>query len=73
MARERKNLHKVQMTDGKRQIIQQLIQEYDVETAEDIDRGVRTFSWTCCLGSPKKCPHPLIFLNPINALYYKGL
>lgn len=36
MAREKKNLHKVQMTDGKRQIIQQLIQEYDIETAEDI-------------------------------------
>ena len=36
MAREKKNVHKVQMTDGKRQIIQQLLQEYDIETAEDI-------------------------------------
>ena len=25
MAREKKNVHKVQMTDGKRQIIQQLV------------------------------------------------
>ena len=36
MAREKKTVHKVQMTDGKRQIIQQLLQEYDIETAEDI-------------------------------------
>ena len=34
--KEKKPLHKVQMTDGKRQIIQQLLQEYDIETAEDI-------------------------------------
>ena len=36
MAQEKKPVHKVQMTDGKRQIIQQLLQEYDIETAEDI-------------------------------------
>ena len=42
MAREKKNLHKVQMTDGKRQIIQQLIQEYDIETAEDIQEAIAT-------------------------------
>ena len=41
MAREKKNLHKVQMTDGKRQIIQQLIQEYDIETAEDIQDALK--------------------------------
>jgi hypothetical protein len=34
MAREKKTVHKVQMTDGKRQIIQQLLQEYDIETTE---------------------------------------
>ena len=33
--REKKPVHKVQMTEGKRQIIQQLLQEYDIETAED--------------------------------------
>ena len=33
--REKKPIHKVQMTEGKRQIIQQLLQEYDIETAED--------------------------------------
>ena len=41
MAREKKNLHKVQMTDGKRQIIQQLIQEYDIKTAEDIQDALK--------------------------------
>lgn len=30
MAREKKTVHKVQMTDGKRNIIQQLLQEYDI-------------------------------------------
>ena len=41
MAREKKNVHKVQMTDGKRQIIQQLLQEYDIETAEDIQDALK--------------------------------
>ncbi|AMJ41407.1 hypothetical protein SAMN02745151_02921 [[Clostridium] propionicum DSM 1682] len=34
MAREKKPVHKVQMTDGKRNIIQQLLQEYDIQSAE---------------------------------------
>ena len=29
------------MTDGKRQIIQQLLQEYDIETAEDIQDALK--------------------------------
>ena len=34
MARKEKQpVHHVQMTDGKRAIIQQLLQEYDIETA----------------------------------------
>ena len=41
MAREKKNVHKVQMTDGKRRIIQQLLQEYDIETAEDIQDALK--------------------------------
>jgi transposase-like protein len=36
MAREKKPVHKVQMTEGKRSIIQQLLQEYDIQSAEDI-------------------------------------
>ena len=31
------------MTEGERQIIQQLLQEYDIETAEDIQDGSMTF------------------------------
>ena len=41
MAREKKTVHKIQMTEGKRQIIQQLLQEYDIETAADIQAALR--------------------------------
>ena len=41
MAREKKPVHHVQMTDGKRAIIQQLLQEYDIETAEDIQNALK--------------------------------
>ena len=33
MARQKKEIHKVDMTDGKRAIIQQLFQEYNIESA----------------------------------------
>ena len=36
MAREKKPIHKVQMTEGKRNIIHQLLEEYNIQTAEDI-------------------------------------
>lgn len=36
MPKEKKLVHKVQMTDGQRNIIQQLLQEYDIQSAEDI-------------------------------------
>jgi len=36
MARKKKPVHKVQMTEGKRNIIHQLLEEYDIQTAEDI-------------------------------------
>lgn len=39
--REKKPVHKVVMTEGKRQIIQQLLQEYDIETAEDIQEALK--------------------------------
>jgi transposase-like protein len=41
MAREKKPVHKVVMTDGKRNIIRQLLQEYDIETAEDIQDALK--------------------------------
>lgn len=41
MAREKKPTHHVQMTDGKRQIIQQLLQEYDIHSASDIQDALK--------------------------------
>ena len=39
--REKKPVHKVVMTEGQRNIIQQLLQEYDIETAEDIQDALK--------------------------------
>ena len=39
--REKKPVHKVVMTEGKRNIIRQLLQEYDIETAEDIQDALK--------------------------------
>ena len=39
--KEKKPVHHVVMTEGKRQIIQQLLQEYDIETAEDIQEALK--------------------------------
>ncbi len=36
MAKEKKTVHKVQMMEGKRKIIHQLLEEYDIQFAEDI-------------------------------------
>ena len=41
MARQKKPVHRVQMTDGKRNIIRQLLEEYDIETAEDIKDSLK--------------------------------
>lgn len=41
MAREKKPVHKVVMTGGKRNIIRQLLQEYDIQTAEDIQDALK--------------------------------
>ena len=41
MAREKKPVHKVVMTEGKRNIIQQLLQAYDIETAKDIQDALK--------------------------------
>ena len=39
--REKKPVHKVVMTEGKRNIIHQLLQEYDIETTEDIQNALK--------------------------------
>ena len=41
MARQKKPVHRVQMTDGKRNIIRRLLEEYDIETAEDIQDALK--------------------------------
>ena len=41
MTREKKPVHKVQMTEGKRNIIRQLLEEYDIETAGDIQEALK--------------------------------
>ena len=41
MAREKKPVHKVQMTEEKRNIIHQLLEEYDIQSAEDIQEALK--------------------------------
>ena len=41
MAREKKPLHKVQMTEGKRKIIRQLLEEYEIVSAKDIHEALK--------------------------------
>ena len=41
MAREKKPVHKVQMTEGERNIIRQLFEEYDIESAQDIQDALK--------------------------------
>ena len=41
MAREKKPVHKVQMTEGKRNIIHQLLDEYDIQSAEAIQEALK--------------------------------
>ena len=41
MARAKKPVHKVVMTEGKRSIIHQLFQEYDIQSAEDIQEALK--------------------------------
>ena len=49
MARQKKPVHRVQMTEGKRNIIHQLLEEYDIQTAEDIQDALKDL-----LGGPSK-------------------
>ena len=41
MAKHQKEVHKVKMTDGKKAIIQQLFQEYDIESTSDIQDALK--------------------------------
>ena len=41
MVKEKKSVHRIQMTEGKHQIIKQLLQEYNIETVADIQAAHR--------------------------------
>lgn len=41
MAKEKKSTHKVQMTEGKRDIVRYLLQEYDIKSAKDIQDALK--------------------------------
>ena len=41
MAREKKTVHKVQMIEGKRNIIHQLLEAYDIQSVEDIQEVLK--------------------------------
>ena len=41
MAKEKKPLHKVQLTEGKRNIIHQLLEEYDISSTADIQDALK--------------------------------
>lgn len=41
MAKEKKQSHKVVMTEGKREIIRSLLSEYDIQSAQDIQDALK--------------------------------
>lgn len=41
MAKQKKPVHRVQITEGKRNIIHQLLEEYDIQTAKDIQDALK--------------------------------
>lgn len=41
MDKNQKPIHKAEMTDGKKSIIQQLFQEYNIENANDIQNALK--------------------------------
>ena len=52
MAKQKKPVHRVQMTEGKRNIIHQLLEEYDIQTAEDIQDALKDLLEYSCAGVP---------------------
>ena len=41
MAKQKKPVHRVQMTEGKRNIIYQFLEEYDIPSVEDIQDALK--------------------------------
>ena len=69
MAKQKKPVHRVQMTEGKRNIIHQLLEEYDIQTAEDIQEALKdllggTIEYYGAAEPPVRCgevlPHILV-------------
>ena len=62
--RKKKEVHRVQMTEGKRNIIRQLLEEYDIQSAEDIQDALKDLlggtikemiGYTGALKAPVRC------------------
>ena len=75
MAREKKPVHKVQMTEGKRNIIHQLLEEYDIQSAEDIQEALCKFQINGAPFSRQRCKRlapavrcPFIAWRPFQVL-----
>ena len=56
MVKEKKTVHRIQMTEGKRQIIQQLLQEYNIETTADIQAALRDLLGGTIVSDSLDCP-----------------
>lgn len=67
MAKEKKPVHKVQMTEGKRDIIRLLLEEYDIQTAGDIQDALKDL-----LGGTIKEMCMVAFGDCYSALRYIG-
>jgi len=52
MAKQKKPVHRVQMTEGKRNIIHQLLEKYDIQTADDIQDAFTPFAKMTAGGIP---------------------
>lgn len=64
MAKQKKPVHRVQMAEGKRNIIHQLLEEYDIETAEDIQDALKDL-----LGGTIKEMIEASFLHHVNRIF----
>lgn len=58
MAREKKPIHNVQMTDVKRNIFQMFLQEYDIESVQDILAIFQNICGKRNTRFPLAIPHP---------------
>ena len=67
--REKKSIHKIIMIESKRNTIQQLLQEYDIETAEDIQDAFNDLFG----GTIKEMMEASEVYHKIISMYAKGM